>query len=153
MIDKIYKYITGGYDKRVIPSVAFKVRSINPVEHFVKTKSISGRRNVSYCHFGLAPNYMKEFKIGSFEFITKKCSKYEIEYINQVEYAEIPNGLNIRSIKRIVDSLFKYGVEIKISNGLCMFIEGRHTEIYKRVWHCLEYHAYLKYPELFTDKI
>jgi len=153
MIDKIYKYITGGCDKRVIPRVAFKVRSINPVEHFVKTKSISGRRNVSYCHFGLAFDYMKKFNIGSFKFTTKKCSKYEIEYINQVKYAEIPNGLNIRSIKKIVDSLFIYGVEIQTSNGLCVFIQGRRTEIYKRVWHCLEYQAYQQHPELFTDKI
>ena len=150
MIDKIYKYITVGYNKRAIPSVAIEVGSINPVEHFVKTKVISGKRETC----GFWRGYGR-FKIRDFEFESKIFSECEIEYINQVKDPEIPNGINIKSIDcMFCDNWSQHSsVNATLSNGIKVEIEGRRTKLYKRVWHCLEYQAYLQFPELFTDKI
>lgn len=162
MISKIYKYITGGYDKRAIPRISLAKKSINPVEesinpveYFVKTKYIKGLRNTNggcVIDFGARDYHYGKFKIGDFEFESDIFSKYEIEYLNQFRHTEIPSGLSIKSAVNLTDLMFTYGVKITASNGLSIFVQGRHTELYKRVWHCLEYQAYLQFPEIFTDK-
>ena len=161
MIDTIYKYIKGGYDKRATPRVAIEVGIINPVENFVKTKSIKGDRNTYNSVVFVDNKYRNRFKIGSLIFEAKIFSENEIDYINQVKYAEIPNAIKIKSINCLTDNIPSIGngwlqnslVGVELSNGVQAQIKGSNTEIYKRVWHYLEYQAYLKYPELFTDKI
>ncbi len=156
MISKICKYIRNFYDKKDVKMEVqvqkLENTNINPVEEFVRTKRINGHCNANRTSITIfGDEIYSDYRIGAYSFNSKKFSSNEIEYLNQAKYHEIPDGLTIKVAIKLIDDLFTYGVEIKLSNGLKVFIQGRNNELYKRVWDCLKYQAYLQYPELFID--
>ncbi len=156
MISRICKYIKGFYDKKDTKIQVQKLENTNisPVEEFVRTKRIDGRCHIMGYTCTFFDSIYEEYKIGGYLFNPKKFSSNEIKYLNQVKYPEIPDGLTIKDAIGLFDRYDSVGAEIKASNGLTVIIEvikGENNELYKRVWDCLKYQAYLQYPELFIN--